>query len=124
MPQILLVSGSLRQESTNTALLRTAAQIAPEDVVGHSYERLASLPAFNPDDDHRPLHPEVERLRDAIHEADAVLFSTPEYAGALPGPFKNLLDNRKFFLCLTVPAVSDTSDSQRYIVLAVKRPVL
>ena len=92
MPQILLVSGSLRQESTNTALLRTAAQIAPEDVVGHSYERLASLPAFNPDDDHRPLHPEVERLRDAIHEADAVLFSTPEYAGALPGPFKNLLD--------------------------------
>ncbi|MGH3625340.1 MAG: NADPH-dependent FMN reductase [Sciscionella sp.] len=31
-------------------------------------------------------------LRTAIAEADAVLFCTPEYAGTLPGSFKNLLD--------------------------------
>lgn len=31
-------------------------------------------------------------LRAGIAEADAVLFCTPEYAGALPGSFKNLLD--------------------------------
>jgi chromate reductase, NAD(P)H dehydrogenase (quinone) len=34
----------------------------------------------------------VVDLRAAIAAADAVLFCTPEYAGALPGSFKNLLD--------------------------------
>ena len=38
------------------------------------------------------LHPAVAELRAAVRETDAVLFSTPEYAGALPGSFKNLLD--------------------------------
>jgi NAD(P)H-dependent FMN reductase len=89
---ILLVSGSLRQMSTNTALLRTAAAIAPHGVDCHIYDRLASLPAFNPDEDRDPLHLEVQQLRAAIHQADAIVFSTPEYAGALPGSFKNLLD--------------------------------
>ncbi len=27
-----------------------------------------------------------------MHRADALLFSTPQYTGALPGSFKNLLD--------------------------------
>jgi NAD(P)H-dependent FMN reductase len=58
----------------------------------HIYEGLALLPAFNPDDDDGSPPSEVERLRGEIHEADAVLFSTPEYAGALPGSVKNLLD--------------------------------
>jgi NAD(P)H-dependent FMN reductase len=50
------------------------------------------LPHFNPDEDRSPLDPAVERLRESIHQADGVLFSVPEYAGALPGTFKNLLD--------------------------------
>jgi len=93
MPQtFLLVSGSLREASTNTAVLRTAVRISPPGIDCLVYARLANLPPFNPDDDRHPLHPEVERLRDAIHQADAIVFSTPEYAGALPGSFKNLLD--------------------------------
>jgi len=56
------------------------------------YDELAALPAFNPDHDRAPLPPAVDRLRRAIHDADSVLFCTPEYAGALPGSFKNLLD--------------------------------
>jgi len=78
--------------STNTAALRTAAHAAPEGIACHLYERLGHLPAFNPDDDRHPLAPEPRQLRDAIHLADAIVFSTPEYAGALPGSFKNLLD--------------------------------
>jgi chromate reductase len=50
------------------------------------------LPHFNPDDDVEPLEGAVAHLRESIASADAVLFSTPEYAGALPGSFKNLLD--------------------------------
>lgn len=90
--QVLLVSGSLRRRSTNTAVLRTAQTVAPDDVVAVVYERLADLPHFNPDDEVDPLHPAVADLRQQIRTADAVLFSTPEYAGALPGSFKNLLD--------------------------------
>jgi NAD(P)H-dependent FMN reductase len=74
------------------AALRTIARIAPEEIGCYIYDRLARLPAFNPDEDRHPLHPEVQRLRDAIHQADAAIFCSPEYAGALPGSLKNLLD--------------------------------
>jgi NAD(P)H-dependent FMN reductase len=90
--RVLLVSGSLRGGSSNTAALRTAAASAPEGVETPIYEGMASLPHFNPDDDVPPLAEPVAALRAAFGAADAVLFCTPEYAGALPGSFKYLLD--------------------------------
>jgi chromate reductase, NAD(P)H dehydrogenase (quinone) len=90
--RILLVSGSMRAGSSNVAVLRTAQAITPRGVGADLYERLATLPHFNPDDDFDPLPPAVIELRAGIAAADAVLFCTPEYAGALPGSFKNLLD--------------------------------
>lgn len=56
------------------------------------YDGLAALPHFNPDDDADPLPVPVAALRAAIAEATAILICTPEYAGTLPGSFKNLLD--------------------------------
>jgi chromate reductase, NAD(P)H dehydrogenase (quinone) len=90
----LLVSGSLRAASTNTALLRAAAACAPEGVEASLYEQMARLPHFNPDDDAEGavIAPAVTDLRSAVSAADALLVSTPEYAGALPGAFKNLLE--------------------------------
>jgi chromate reductase, NAD(P)H dehydrogenase (quinone) len=79
-------------KSTNTAVLRTVQVVARHDIVATLYDGLADLPPFNPDDDVAPLHPTVVGLRSDIRSADALLFSTPEYAGALPGAFKNLLD--------------------------------
>ncbi len=90
--RLLLVSGSLRSASTNAAVLRTAIEIAPAGVDCHLYDGLGRLPAFNPDDDQDPLPLGVAGLREAIHRASAVLFCTPEYAGALPGSLKNMLD--------------------------------
>jgi NAD(P)H-dependent FMN reductase len=66
--------------------------VAPDDVETVRYDGLGELPHFNPDLDAPPLPPEVDRLRAAVRAAGAVLFSTPEYAGTLPGSFKNLLD--------------------------------
>jgi chromate reductase len=90
--RVLLVSGSTRSGSTNTALLRTAATAPPAGVEATLYEGMTDLPHFNPDDDVEPLPLAVADLRRRIEAADAVLFCTPEYAGALPGTFKNLLD--------------------------------
>jgi chromate reductase, NAD(P)H dehydrogenase (quinone) len=90
--RILLISGSTRELSTNSALINTAARVAPEGIRAVVFTGLARLPHFNPDDDCDPLPAEVRELRAAIAEADAILFCTPEYAGTLPGSFKNLLD--------------------------------
>lgn len=89
---VLLISGSLRGRSTNTSVVRTMEVLAPEEIVAAVYQGLVDLPHFNPDDDVDPLHPAVAALRSQIRSADALIFSTPEYAGALPGSFKNLLD--------------------------------
>jgi chromate reductase len=89
---ILLISGSLRAGSVNSAVLKTLQALAVPPVAAHVYERLAFLPHFNPDDDREPLPETVSHLRAQLAACDAVLFSTPEYAGALPGSFKNLLD--------------------------------
>src|SRR4051794_28682539 len=92
--RLLLISGSLRDGSTNTAALRTMQAIAPAGVDAMLYGGMAALPHFNPDDDRKgePVHPAVADLRAAIGAADALVISTPEYAGALPGALKNLLE--------------------------------
>ncbi len=90
--RLLLVSGSTRRGSTNTAALRTVKTVAPDGVVAILYEDVAELPAFNPDEEQDLTYPAVERLRQELARADAVVFSSPEYAGTLPGSFKNLLD--------------------------------
>ncbi|WP_406311769.1 NAD(P)H-dependent oxidoreductase [Streptosporangium sp. NBC_01639] len=90
--KLALISGSLRAGSTNTIVIRTVSELVGDWASPLTYLDLAELPHFNPDDDVEPLHPEVARLRELIAEADAILFCTPEYAGGLPGSFKNLLD--------------------------------
>jgi chromate reductase len=94
LTRIILVSGSLRGGSTNSALLRTAATLSLPGIATTLYRGMGDLPHFNPDDDvpGEPLDPAVRDLRAQLARSDAVLFSTPEYAGALPGSFKNLLD--------------------------------
>jgi chromate reductase len=88
---ILAISGSLRQGSHNTALLRAAADLLPPGVTVTFYDGLEEIPAFNEDRvDERPEA--VERLWDAVAEADAVLISTPEYNSSIPGVLKNALD--------------------------------
>ncbi len=90
--RVLLVSGSTRGRSGNSAALATAAAMAPSRVEAVRYDGLAGLPAFNPDHDGGLLPEAAAGLRQQIGAADAVLFCTPEYAGSLPGSLKNLLD--------------------------------
>lgn len=92
--RVLLISGSLRRGSTNTALLATARDVAPDGLEAVLDDSIGRLPHFNPDDDidGEAVDPAVAELRARIGGVDAVLFCTPEYAGALPGSFKNLLD--------------------------------
>ena len=92
--EIIGISGSLRKHSSNAALLRAAARVAPAGVRVTLYEDLGALPHFNPDLDEEGATPPapVAALRTLLIGADAVLISAPEYAHGVPGALKNLLD--------------------------------
>ena len=94
MPQLLTVSGSLRTGSSNSTLLAAVARVAPGDVEVMPYTWLAALPAFSPDieENGNAVPTAVAHWRAALTAADAVLFSSPEYAHGIPGAFKNALD--------------------------------
>jgi chromate reductase len=92
--KILLISGSLRAGSTNSAVLQTAHMLGLDDIATTLCGGMDRLPHFNPDDDREgeAVPADVAALRDQIQGADALLICTPEYAGALPGALKNLLE--------------------------------
>ena len=90
--RVLAISGSLRAASYNTALLRAAAELAPQHVDIEFYEGLESLPPYNEDRDTDRPPAAVTELRQAIAEADAVLFATPEFNGSMPGQLKHAVD--------------------------------
>jgi NAD(P)H-dependent FMN reductase len=86
------ISGSLRKGSSNTAVLRAAARLAPQDVQVVVFDGIASLPFFNPDLDGEEVPAPVAAFRAAIGSADALLISSPEYARGVAGVMKNALD--------------------------------
>lgn len=89
--RILAISGSVRRDSTNSALLRAARGAAPQDVAFTLYEGMGTLPIFSPDHTD-PLPPGPAGLREALQACDGILISAPEYAHGVPGGLKNLLD--------------------------------
>jgi chromate reductase len=89
--RVLAISGSLRAASHNTALLREAVRHAPPDMQIELYEGLEALPPYNEDREGDPPM-EARRLRQAIGAADALLISTPEYNGTVPGQLKHAID--------------------------------
>ncbi len=90
--KILALSGSLRSTSSNAAIVRAAAALAPPGVVVEAFDGIAALPHFSPDLDVEPWPAPVLALRAAIGRADALLIATPEYAHGMPGCLKNALD--------------------------------
>jgi chromate reductase len=92
---ILAISGSVRSNSSNAALLRAAAAMAPAGMTFEFYdEQIGKLPMFNPDLDGEGAFPApaVAELRALLRDADGVMISSPEYAHGIPGALKNALD--------------------------------
>jgi chromate reductase, NAD(P)H dehydrogenase (quinone) len=90
--RILAVSGSLREDSFNTSLLRAALEAAPEGVELELWEGIGELPFYDQDLEGDGVPESVRRLREDWAAADAILFATPEYNGSVPGGLKNAID--------------------------------
>lgn len=88
---VLGIPGSLREGSYNKALLRAAQEEAPEGMTIDIFE-IDEIPFYNRDVEEKGDPEPVQRLKEAIREADAVLIATPEYQHGLPGVLKNALD--------------------------------
>lgn len=91
MTKILGISGSLRERSYNTALLRAAAELVPPDVELEIFD-LSRIPLYNDDVESAGDPEPVAELRAAVEEADALLLATPEYNRGTSGVLKNAID--------------------------------
>ena len=90
--RILAISGSLRDDSNNTALLRALREEAPENIEIELWHGLKEIPAYDADEDVVPGPDSVEAFRELVREVDGVFFATPEYNSSIPGALKNALD--------------------------------
>jgi chromate reductase, NAD(P)H dehydrogenase (quinone) len=88
---ILGISGSLRRSSFNTALLRTAIAVAPDDVAIEIYDH-SDMPLYNGDVETSAFPAQATRLKERIARADGLLFTVPEYNYGMPGVLKNMID--------------------------------
>lgn len=89
---ILAISGSLRSDSSNTALLRAVQALAPPGLRVTLYAGLAELPPFDPGLDPEEAPAPVQNFRTHLKAADGVVICTPEYAHGMPGILKNALE--------------------------------
>ena len=91
--RVLGISGSLRRDSYNTALLRHAGDLfEAEGAEFEIYQGLRDIPPYDEDYDTEGAPDAVSRIREAVRDADAVFFVTPEYNASIPGALKNALD--------------------------------
>jgi len=90
--RVLGISGSLRWDSLNHALLREAAERLPAGAELVEFERLRDIPPYDADLEAEETPAAVAELRQAMRDADAILVATPEYNHSIPGVLKNALD--------------------------------
>ena len=86
--KVLAISGSLRDSSHNTALLRALREEAPSAIEIDLYDGLKEIPPYDSDDDVVPVGATVEELRERVREADAVFFATSSSNSSVPGVLK------------------------------------
>ncbi|MBM9593021.1 NADPH-dependent FMN reductase [Roseitranquillus sediminis] len=92
MAQLVGISGSVREASLNSALLRAAAEVLPD---GHHLDirSIRGIPIYDGDLEAEHGVPDpVTALKDAIAASDGLIIATPEYNNSIPGPLKNAID--------------------------------
>ncbi|MDM5188683.1 NAD(P)H-dependent oxidoreductase [Bacillus sp. DX4.1] len=90
--KIVAISGSIREGSSNTNILKALAAFIPDGIDYTIYNGIKELPHFNPDMDRMKPPAIVENFRKMLDESHALIICTPEYAQGVPGVLKNALE--------------------------------
>lgn len=88
---VVALLGSLRQDSLNKRVLAQAYKALPEGMTMETAE-IGDIPLYNDDVRAAGFPPAVQRLREQLARADAVLFVSPEYNYSIPGVLQNAID--------------------------------
>jgi len=87
---IVAFAGSLRKESLNRLLLRSAISMAPDGMVIEELD-IQNIPLFNADLEEDPLQAVID-FKESVNAADGLLIATPEYNWGIPAVTKNIVD--------------------------------
>ena len=90
--RLVVLVGSLRQDSFNRRVAETLVERAPHGVEVVIADGLGDIPFYNEDLDNGSAPPAAQRLRDLVVGADRVLAVTPEYNGTMPAVLNNAID--------------------------------
>lgn len=88
-PRVLMLYGSLREESYSRYLAEEAARVLEAFGAEVRFFRPHDLPLFDRTSDR---HPEVQKLRELSLWSEAHVWSCPEQHGSMTAVFKNQLD--------------------------------
>ena len=92
MTKLIGLSGSLRQHSFNSSLLRAAVALMPQGAE-MIVQSIRDIPLYDGDlEAAQGIPGPVQVLKDAIAAADGLLLVSPEYNNSIPGVFKNAID--------------------------------
>jgi chromate reductase, NAD(P)H dehydrogenase (quinone) len=92
MPTVIGISGALRRDSYNAALLRGAVELAPAGLA-IEIASIRDIPLYDGDlETEHGIPDAVAALKDRIAAADGLLLVTPEYNNSMPGVLKNAID--------------------------------
>jgi chromate reductase, NAD(P)H dehydrogenase (quinone) len=89
--KLLGISGSLREQSYNSAALSLVGSVLPEGMEFY-IASLVDVPFYNADVEQRGFPAAVESFRRKVAAADALIFAVPEYNFSVPGVLKNALE--------------------------------
>ena len=90
--RVLGLTGSLRSQSVNRALMSAARELKPDDMQIMDHAGLDQVPYFNEDVEAEGDPTTVQALKSALHSVDALLIVTPEYNSGVPAVLKNAID--------------------------------
>jgi len=92
MIRLFGLSGSLRRDSYNAALLRAAGRLLPEGAA-LDIGTIAGIPLYDGDVEAADGLPSaVHALKEKIAACDGLILASPEYNNSIPGVFKNAID--------------------------------
>ena len=87
---VAVVVGSLRAGSFTRKVAQAMIELAPDSLKLQIVD-WSQVQVFNQDTEADPPAPN-KAFKEAIRQADAVLFATPEYNRGVPGGLKNVID--------------------------------
>ncbi|MBT1702390.1 NADPH-dependent FMN reductase [Chryseosolibacter indicus] len=90
--RIVALSGSLKEQSSNAAILKIISAFVPQEIEYKIYNGIDKLPFFNPDLDNENVAEHLTSFRSVLGSAHGVIICTPEYAFGIPGVLKNALE--------------------------------